>query len=103
MQQNLDILADLIGDWAQARNLIDGATMKDQLTKLFEEGGELAGGIARKQPDKIKDGIGDCFVVLTILALQAGTNIHQCVALAYDEIKDRRGKMVDGVFVKGAE
>lgn len=93
----------MIADWAEARNLIKGATMKDQLTKLFEEGGELAGAIARQNHEKIVDGIGDCFVVLTILALQAGTTVTDCAAAAYEEIKDRRGKMVDGVFVKEAE
>ena len=100
---NLGVTADLIGDWARDRNLVEGATMKDQLAKFFEEGGELAGGIARKKQDVIKDSIGDCFVVLTILALQAGTDIHECARLAYEEIKDRKGRMVDGVFVKDAE
>jgi hypothetical protein len=38
--------------------------------------------------------------VLTILAAQNGLQIEDCIAQAYDEIKDRRGVMKDGVFVK---
>ena len=49
---------------------------------------------------RIADSIGDCVVVLTILATQNGLQIEDCIAQAYDEIKDRRGVMKDGVFVK---
>jgi hypothetical protein len=46
------------------------------------------------------DSIGDCVVVLTILAAQNGLQIEDCIAQAYDEIKERKGVMKDGVFVK---
>ena len=64
---------------------------------------ELAAGIAKKRNDKVMDGIGDMVVVLTILAAQHGVDIEQCIALAWDEIKDRKGRMIDGVFVKEAD
>lgn len=51
----------------------------------------------------IADSIGDCVVVLTILAAQNGLQIEDCIAQAYDEIKERRGVMKDGVFVKDEE
>lgn len=31
------------------------------------------------------------------------TTADDCLAIAYDEIKDRKGKMIDGVFVKEAD
>ena len=92
-----------IRGWAHARNLILGSNPQAQFTKLIEEAGELAAGIAKKRNDKVMDGIGDMVVVLTILAAQHGVDIEQCIALAWDEIKDRKGRMIDGVFVKEAD
>lgn len=94
------IYATRIRDWAQERNLIRGSTPEKQFTKLIEEVGELAAGIARGRDDAIMDGIGDCLVVLTILAAQHGMDIEECIAAAWNEIKDRKGRMVDGVWVK---
>jgi uncharacterized 18.2 kDa protein in rep-hol intergenic region len=148
-----------IENWAEARNLIEGSTPKKQFIKLMEEFGELCAGIARNDKEKIKDSIGDCFVVTVILKCQFGTNLffhhvslnknvdvslilarvardaalisksdlsaqvkleiicgivshlmdvsflldvdfESCVQAAWDEIKDRKGRMIDGVFVK---
>lgn len=86
--------------WAEARNIIAGATPQAQMLKLTEEMGELAGGIARGKTEVISDSIGDCAVVLTILAAQFGMSLESCFAAAYEEIKDRKGKMVGGVFIK---
>jgi NTP pyrophosphatase (non-canonical NTP hydrolase) len=92
-----------IRQWAHDRNIIEGATAHAQVTKLLEELGELAGGIAKKKLDKVADGIGDAVVVLTILASQHGLLIEDCIEAAWQEIKDRKGRMVDGVFVKEAD
>ncbi len=91
---------DNIRRWAAARNLIQGSTPEKHFTKLIEEIGELATGLAKKRNDLVMDGIGDAVVVLTILAAQRGVNIEACIDMAWDEIKDRKGRMVDGVFVK---
>ena len=96
----LSELVALIQNWAWERNLIDGSTPNAQMLKLMEEVGELAGGVCKDKADVIKDSIGDVFVVLTIIAAQMGWSIEECVQAAYAEIKDRKGKMVDGVFVK---
>ena len=90
----------LIRQWATDRNLIEGATRHAQMLKLTEEVGELAAGIAKSKEDEVRDAIGDCVVVLTILAAQSGLTIDECVEAAYNEIKDRKGRMVDGVFVR---
>ena len=93
-------LNELIIQWASARNILKGSTRKDQMVKLVEEIGELAAGIAKGNEPLVKDSIGDALVVLTILAEQSGTSITECLSLAWNEIKDRKGKMVDGIFIK---
>lgn len=93
----------LIRGWAHERNLVDGSNPNAQTVKLLEEIGEMAGGIARKDRSKIMDGIGDAVVVLTILAEMHGVTIEECIETAWSEIKDRTGKMIDGVFVKQAD
>ena len=90
----------LIELWADERNLIKGATPPAQMLKMTEEVGELAHAIARGDKVLAADAIGDCIVVLTILAAQLQLDINECVKGAYEEIKDRKGRMVNGVFIK---
>ena len=164
---DLQKLIKNIEQWAEARNLIEGSTPKKQFIKLMEEFGKLCSGVSKNKIDVVKDSIGDCFVVMVILAAQRkkdemrqadevatftepyGNNkvdiedhlieslyvlhrlshelsshanisdlfmscfvqllevahhfdldIHDCVKAAWDEIKDRKGRMIDGVFVK---
>lgn len=92
-----------IRNWAQDRNLIEGATPQSQFVKLIEEVGELASGIAKGRKEVVVDGIGDAVVVLTILAAQHGVSIEQCINAAWEEIKDRKGRMVNGVFIKDGD
>lgn len=102
-QQEVKPLSELVAlilNWAWDRSLIGGSTTNAQTVKLMEEVGELAGGVCKDKADVIKDSIGDVFVVLTIIAAQMGWSIEECVQAAYEEIKDRKGKMVDGIFVK---
>lgn len=99
---NLNELTANIEQWAKDRNL-DTADPTKQMLKLMEEIGELSEGLTKDRPDDIQDAIGDAYVVLTILSKQLGTEIHSCVQMAYNEIKDRRGKMIDGVFVKESD
>ena len=48
-------------------------------------------------------GIGDVVVTLIILAMQNDMDLYECLNFAYDEIKGRTGKMVNGVFVKSSD
>jgi NTP pyrophosphatase (non-canonical NTP hydrolase) len=100
--QHYELFTKIRG-WAEARNLVDGSTPEKQFTKLVEETGELAAGIMRQNKGAIMDGIGDAVVVLTILAAQHGVTIEECIDAAWDEIKDRKGRMIDGVFVKESD
>jgi len=92
-------LTDKIRHWATIRDLHNADPSK-QMLKLGEEFGELCEGMAKGDENLIRDALGDMYVVMTILSMQLMFSIEGCVAMAYDEIKDRKGKMVDGVFVK---
>jgi NTP pyrophosphatase (non-canonical NTP hydrolase) len=92
-------LTNLIKNWAFQRGLIN-ADPNRQMLKLIEEMGELGAAMARNIRDDEKDAIGDIFVVLTILAQQLGYDIKDCIEHAYDQIKNRKGVLKDGVFVK---
>jgi len=84
--------------WHHDRNLIAGSTDAAQHTKLVEEVKELETNILLSQP--VVDDIGDCLVVLINIAERNGLSLLDCLSHAYEDIKDRKGKMVDGVFVK---
>lgn len=90
----------LIRGWAAERNLITGSDPERQMLKLAEEHGELAAAISRGHIIATRDAIGDMVVVLTIIAAQLGADIENCIEDAWQEIKDRKGEMRDGVFVK---
>lgn len=94
----LEQYEELIKQWHRDRNLIDGATDKDQVCKLIQEVGELSDNVCKNRD--VADDIGDCIVVLINIAERNGLTLEHCMSVAYNDIKDRKGKMVDGVFVK---
>ena len=100
LRENGDLvtLTENIKGWHHDRNLIDGATDKDQFAKLIQEAGELSDNICKG--NDVADDIGDMVVVLINIAERNGLTLTECVRQAWDDIKDRKGKMVDGVFVK---
>jgi len=91
---------DLIRDWAEERGLYKGGDTKTQSLKLVEEVGEICRAVLKDNHRDVVDGIGDAVVVLTNLAELQGTSIEHCIAEAYNEIKDRTGKMDNGTFKK---
>jgi len=91
---------DLIRTWANNRGLYDGGDPKTQALKLVEEVGETCRAILKEDAHEMIDGIGDCVVVLTNLAELIGTPIEECIDQAYNEIKNRKGKMVNGTYKK---
>jgi NTP pyrophosphatase (non-canonical NTP hydrolase) len=154
----MEQLIKQIEQWASDRNIIKGSKPIDQAMKLFSEFGELADSIAKSNLDGIIDGVGDVFVVLTIMAkqlnlgfskvefkvadveyepkdiivtlgyalsqfsaeqdkecfadcitallsfcLKTGLDLEGCVQIAYNDIKDRKGILWNGVFVKSTD
>jgi len=90
----------LIRLWAVARNLISGATVAAQCEKLFEENGELVRALLEDDQEEFKDAVGDIVVVLTIMCAMKSVTIEECIEGAYETIKDRKGRMINGLFVK---
>ncbi len=91
-----------VEDWAIERNL-HKAESKGQFLKIIEEVGETAAALARNDKLALMDGIGDVVVTLIILGQQNGVTLEDCLSHAYDEIKNRQGKMINGVFVKESD
>ena len=91
---------DLIRDWAKEKGIYDKGDSKTQYVKLMEEAGELAKALLKNDKPEIVDAIGDMVVVLTNLAKLENLLIEDCVVSAYDVIKNRKGKMIGGTFVK---
>lgn len=90
---------DKILKWANERNLLPGDANK-QFVKLIEEVGELANGMSKNNHAEIIDAIGDIQVVLIILSNQLGVDYQEALESAYNVIKLRTGKTVNGVFIK---
>lgn len=98
-------LIDKTIQWHHDRNLIEGSTDKAQFSKLMEETLELHEAIVDEHDYNdvwTIDAIGDIIVVLINIATRNNLTIEQCLEHAYNDIKDRKGKMVDGIFVKEA-
>ena len=110
----LQDLVDATVEWAEARNLVQGSSPLRQVNKTSEEVNELVaalGGLSLAEANSMKgdykgllneaqDAIGDVTVTLIIIAEQLGLDFTECLAAAYNEIKDRKGKMVNGIFCK---
>ncbi|WP_203640061.1 MazG-like family protein [Levilactobacillus wangkuiensis] len=88
--------------WSVTRRL-DEQPSKNQLLKLVEEVGELVAGHNKQHKAEVIDSVGDILVVLTIYCQQRGLSIQDCLEAACEEISGRKGKLVDGVFVKEAD
>jgi NTP pyrophosphatase (non-canonical NTP hydrolase) len=90
-----------VQQWAEDRGIVANSTPIAQLMKTVSELGELADATLKRDEAGIKDGIGDVLVTLIIYAQLQGLTIRECLAHAYDTIKDRKGKLTpEGIFVK---
>lgn len=87
--------------WAEARRIIPNSTPETQLLKAVSELGELADATIKKDRPKIADGVGDVMVCLINYCALQDLDLVECLELAYNEIKDRKGTLLpSGVFVK---
>ena len=87
-------------EWANQRGILIPDNATKQMLKLTEEVGELAGAIAKNNKTDQIDAIGDIQVVLIILSEQLGINYKEALESAYNVIKNRTGKTINGVFIK---
>ena len=102
MNNTLDQLVEQVEAWSVDKNLNNGNPDRQAL-KFYEEAGEVASALSRGQMDALKDGIGDTVVTLIILAQQHDMTLQECLQYAYDEIKGRKGKTINGTFIKEAD
>ena len=101
-EETFEYLQHKVIEWADLRGLIGpaGSTPDKQFMKTVEELGELAGAIARGDREKQIDGVGDVMVTLIIACELLDLDMVSCLDSAYQAIANRKGKLVDGVFVK---
>lgn len=93
-----------INHWADERNL-KHADPKIQWMRVTEEVGEIRDVLLKPtkfmEPQAaLKDAIGDTLVTIIVLTHQLDLDVTECLSIAYEEIKNRKGKMVNGTFVK---
>ncbi|MDW4439431.1 MazG-like family protein [Staphylococcus saprophyticus] len=91
-----------VEQWSKDKQL-DKADPNRQALKFYEEAGEVGAALSRNKLDDLKDGIGDTVVTLIILAQQHGMTLQECLQFAYDEIKGRKGKTINGTFIKESD
>lgn len=91
-------LVYLISLWHHRRNLIDGSTDKDQFHKLIQECAEMSDNMCKKRD--IRDDVGDVMVVLINIMTRNKITMAECLETALRDIAPRKGKMIDGIFVK---
>jgi NTP pyrophosphatase (non-canonical NTP hydrolase) len=102
---NYEKLEELVIQWAKDRNILENSNAIKQISKTQEELDETLDALKRLEQGEesmleVADGIGDMLVTIILLAKIVGLNSVDCLADAYDEIKDRKGKMINGLFVK---
>jgi len=100
-----DQLEQTVAQWHKERNLIDGSTDSKQAIKLLEEAEELADDIAtnvlcNNNTVDLRDELGDCLVVLINIATRNSFSLYEALEYSFSKIKDRKGKMINGLFVK---
>jgi len=87
-------------EWAKERNILNPEGYQKQTLKLVSEVGELCDAIAKGDKVDQIDAIGDIQVVLIILSKQLGIDYKEALESAYNVIKERKGKTINGVFIK---
>ena len=93
-----------VNEWATSHGL-DKSNPKAQWMKVTEEVGEIRDVFLKPHdfvdPEwSLKDAIGDSIVTLIVLCLQLGYDVEECLTIAYNDIKDRKGVMIDDNFIK---
>ena len=105
-----DELEATVAKWHSDRNLLEGSTDRAQVKKLLEEADELHSDICHNRDAEddpkyykkvdLRDELGDCLVVLINIATRNNFSLYEALEYSFAKIKDRKGTMVDGLFVK---
>ena len=96
-------LEEKVIQWAKDRQIIPNSNPTAQLMKTMSELGELADATLKGDAIAIVDGVGDVLVTLILYCALHGITPEYCLAMAYEQIKDRKGTLTpEGIFVKEA-
>jgi len=87
-------------NWAKARKLDNPDNKYQQLAKVVEELGELSAAILKRDISETIDALGDTYITLVILANQMGYSLEDCAKRAFKVIEYRKGKTINGTFIK---
>jgi NTP pyrophosphatase (non-canonical NTP hydrolase) len=100
-------LQEKVIEWAESKGIFEKSTPIKQIGKTQEELLETFHALIvydlvslKHKLDNVEDGIGDMLVTIIILAKMVGLDSVKCLDTAYNVIKNRKGKMVNGLFVK---
>ena len=87
--------------WSEQRKIIPNSTPMAQAIKALEEVGELVFALHDNNKPEVADAVGDIVVCLLNVCALSDLNLTDCLAGAYDQIKDRKGYMNEqGLFIK---
>lgn len=86
--------------WAEQRDLLHADNSLAQMGKVLEEVEEFYDEMKAGNKPKMKMEFGDVLVSLIVLANQQGIDEVECLSMAYEKIKNRKGKTVNGTFVR---
>ena len=101
MEKTFEELKEAVVSWASARGIVPDTDPKTQLLKAVSELGETCDAEIKGDLAGVIDGVGDTLVCLINYCSLRSLNIVVCLDMAYNEIKDRKGKTADnGTFIK---
>lgn len=100
MIESFDNNARLVLDWGNDKGFVRADNSKPQFIKAVEEFGELAKEVNKGDIEAAKDEMGDVFVTLILTAACLGFTAAEALEFAYNKIKNRKGVVVNGVFIK---
>ena len=85
--------------WSEARKIIPNSNPESQLLKAVSEMGELADATIKHDKEAVIDAVGDVMVCLINYCVLQDINLVNCMEVAYDQIKNRKGVLLpNGVF-----
>lgn len=92
-----------VEEWADDKALIRFEYRFIQFEKVVEEVFELKEEMIQNNKKNTKLEFGDVIVTLIILSNQLNIDFVECLEMAYDKISKRKGKTINGTFIKEAD
>ena len=105
-------LIEKVEQWAKDKGIDKAESWKPQFGKIAEEVMEYKDELRKHEDLKGPNfyfahnemvEMGDILVTLTIMAQQRGYELYDCLEMAYEKIKNRKGEVIDGTFVKAED